>query len=199
MLQEINMTKTILFGTMLAASMSMYAQENETAKFEVGADYTFTRVNPGGALGSYNSNGGTGFVEYNFNKVFGAVAELGGTYVGSANGVALNNTSFDYLFGPRFNLRRSRFTYYVQTLVGGERFTNGFNPGSASNPVTGASQSNFAAAIGGGVDIAVTNHIAIKPIQVEYLITQVSPGDSLHYVQNNLRYSAGVVFRLGSK
>jgi opacity protein-like surface antigen len=65
--------------------------------------------------------------------------------------------------------------------------------------VTGASQSNFAAAIGGGVDIAVTNHIAIKPIQVEYLITQVSPGDSLHYVQNNLRYSAGVVFRLGSK
>jgi opacity protein-like surface antigen len=82
--------------------------------------------------------------------------------------------------------------------VGGERFSNGFNPGSASNPVTGTSQNNFAAAIGGGVDIAVTNHIAIKPIQVEYVMTQVSPG-SVSYVQNNLRYSAGVVFRLGSK
>ncbi len=193
------MTKTILFGSLLLASMSVYAQETGgTPKYEIGANYTFTRVNPGGALDSYNSNGGSAYVEYNFNKVFGLVADLGGSFVGSPNGVALNNTSFDYLFGPRFNLRRSRFTYYVQTLVGGERFTNGFNPGSTTNPVTGTSQNNFAAAIGGGVDIAVTNHIAIKPIQVEYLITQVSPG-SVNYVQNNLRYSAGVVFRLGSK
>jgi hypothetical protein len=199
--RENNMKKTILFGTLLAVSVGAYAQESgETPKWEIGANYTYTRVNPGGALNSYNSSGGSGYVEYNFNKVFGLVADLGGSNVGSVNGVSLNNTTFDYLFGPRFNLRRSRFTYYVQTLVGGERFSNGFNPGSAANPVTNASQNGFAAAIGGGVDIAITSHIAVKPIQVEYLMAQISPaGGSVNYVQNNLRYSAGVVFRLGSK
>ncbi len=201
LLQERNMRKTILFGTLLAVGMAANAQETaETPKWEIGANYTYTRVNPGGALDSYNSNGGSAYAEYNFNKVFGLVADLGGTHAGTDNGIALNNTTFEYLFGPRFNLRHSRFNYYVQTLVGGERFSNGLNPGSTSNPVTNASQNNFAAAIGGGVDIALTSHIAVKPIQVEYLLTQISPaGGSLNYVQNNLRYSAGVVFRFGSK
>jgi hypothetical protein len=49
------------------------------------------------------------------------------------------------------------------------------------------------------VDIAVTNHIAVKPIQVEYLLSEVSPQGGPNFAQNNLRYSAGIVFRLGSK
>ena len=61
-------------------------------------------------------------------------------------------------------------------------------------------QNNFASAFGGGLDIAVTNHIAFKPIQVEWLTTQISnSAANVNYVQNNLRYSAGVVFRFGAK
>ena len=73
------MRKTILFGTLLAVGMAANAQETaETPKWEIGANYTYTRVNPGGALDSYNSNGGSAYAEYNFNKVFGLVADLGG-------------------------------------------------------------------------------------------------------------------------
>lgn len=191
------MNKTILFGMFLAAGVAASAQEvAETPKVEVGVNYTYVRVNPGGTLGGFNENGGSAYAEYNFNKVFGVVADLGGTYAGTVNGVAVNDRSFDYLFGPRFNLRHQRLTIYAQTLFGGERLTNGFNP--AGNGFFAASQNNFAAAFGGGVDIALTNHIAVKPIQIEYLMTQVAPG-TLSYVQNNVRYSAGVVFRLGSK
>lgn len=125
------------------------------------------------------------------------VGELGANYAGSANGVYLGNTTFEYLFGPRFNWRHSRFTPYVQALVGGERFSNGLNPASSS-PRLLTSQNNFAAAFGGGVDFALTNHIAVKPIQVEWLTAQVS-NSNLSYAQNNVRYSAGVVFRFGSK
>jgi len=58
----------------------------------------------------------------------------------------------------------------------------------------------FATALGGGVDVRLTDHIAVKPIQVEYFMTQLpSAATNLHYAQNNLRYSAGVVFRFGSK
>lgn len=193
------MNKAFVWGTLLIAGLTASAQEvSETPRAEVGVDYTYIRVNPGGSLGSFNQNGGSAYAEYNFNRVFGLVADLGGSYVGTANGYSLDNTSFTYLFGPRFNLRRSRYTFYVQTLVGGERLSYGFNPGGIS-PLLGNSQNDFAAAIGGGVDIALTNHIAIKPIQVEYLLSEITPGAGLNFAQNNLRYSAGVVFRFGSK
>jgi len=194
------MQKTLLIGTLLTAGAAAYAQETvETPKIEVGANYTYIRDNPGGALGSYNANGGSGYVEYNFNKFFGMVADLGGTRAGTDNGFALNTTAFEYRFGPRVNFRHSRFTPYIQTLVGGERLSNGLNPG-APDPRLAGSQNNFAAEIGGGLDITLTSHIAVKPFEVDYLLSQVSPsGTNLNYVQNNFRYSAGVVFRFGSK
>jgi hypothetical protein len=194
-------TKAFVLGTLLSLGVVASAQENTpTPKFEVGANYTYTRVNPGGTLGSYNANGGSAYVEYNLNKVVGLVADLGATRVGDVNGIQLQNTSFDYLFGPRFNWRRSgRFTPYVQTLFGGERYSNAFNP-NATNPSLGTSQNHFAAAFGGGLDVRVTDHIAFKPIQIEYLTAQVPAGTSnQNFAQNNLRYSAGVVFRFGAK
>jgi len=193
------MRKLSLFAlSLLGSAVVLSAQEVTTPVVEVSGSYSYTRVNPGGSLPSYNANGGFGTVEYNVNRVLGVVAQIGADRVGTVNGIALNNTNFTYLFGPRFNWRLPRFTPYVQTLVGGERFSSAYNP--TSGAVTGASQNNFAAAIGGGVDVNLTNHIALKPIEVEYLIAQVPQGGSnLTYVQNNLRYSAGVVFRFGSK
>jgi opacity protein-like surface antigen len=190
----------LLLGSLLAFGVTAVAQEAaETPKIEVGLNYSYLRVNPGGTLSSYNANGGSGTFQYNFSKSFGLVADLGANYVGSANGVQIGNTSFEYLFGPRYTWRHSRFSPYVQTLFGGERFSNGFNPASSS-PLLGTSQNNFAAAFGGGLDVTVTNHIAVKPIQVEYLMTQFAPGSgSPTSVSNNVRYSTGLVFRFGSK
>ncbi len=188
----------ILLGTVLVFGVVASAQETAPAA-EVGFSYSYTRVNPGGALSSANANGGYGYVEYNFNRVVGLVADLGANYVGNAGGVQLQNTTFQYLFGPRFNWRMSRFTPYLQTLVGGQRFSSGLDP-SSSTPRLASAQNNFAAAIGGGIDYNLTKHIALKPIQVEYLVAEVSPfGRNVNFVQNNLRYSAGVVFRFGSK
>jgi peptidoglycan-associated lipoprotein len=58
-------------------------------------------------------------------------------------------------------------------------------------------------AFGGGVDIGLTRHLAIRAAQVDYLRTQFSARDalltglssSLGNRQNSMRYSAGVVFR----
>jgi hypothetical protein len=60
-------------------------------------------------------------------------------------------------------------------------------------------------AAGGGLDINWTKHISIKPIQVEYVMTQFdsarlggsTTGFGDH--QNDVRYSAGVVFRFGGE
>jgi outer membrane immunogenic protein len=193
-------THGILLGTLLVFSVAASTQEEAlTPVAEVGFSYSYTRVNPGGILSGANANGGYGYVEYNFNKVVGLVADLGANHVGNAGGVQLGDTTFEYLFGPRFNWRKSRFTPYMQVLVGGQRLSNGLDP-SSTTPRLASSQNNFAAAVGGGVDFNLTRHIAVKPIQLEYLAAQVSPGGrNLDFVQNNLRYSAGVVFRFGSK
>ncbi len=191
--------RTIILGAMVTSGIAAYAQEATTPLIETGLDYSFTRVNPGGSLTSYMANGGSGFVEYNLNHVVGLVADLGANYIGNVNGFPIDNTTFTYLFGPRFNWRMSRFTLYAQTLVGGARFSNAYDPASP-NPVLATSENTFAAAIGGGVDYRLTDHIAIKPIQVEYLMTQLpSSFANVNEVQNNLRYSAGIVFRVGSK
>jgi len=190
---------TIVLGTILVSGLTVSAQENETPVTEVGLTYSFTRVNPGGSLSSYTANGGSGTFEYNVNRFVGLVADLGANYVGNVNGVLLNNTTFTYLFGPRFNWRKSRLTPYVQALVGGARLSNAFDP-SSSTPVLGGSENVFATALGGGIDVRPNNHIALKPIQLEYFMAEFpSSVAKVNVVQNDLRYSAGVVFSFGSK
>jgi opacity protein-like surface antigen len=191
--------RTIILGAIVTSGFAAYAQEATTPQIETGIAYSFTRVNPGGNLTSYTANGGYSFVEYNLNHVVGLVADLGANYVGNVNGFPVDNTTFTYLFGPRFNWRASRLTMYAQTLVGGARFSNAYDPESPV-PVLGTSENTFAAAIGGGVDYRLTDHLAIKPIQLEYFMTQLpSSYTNVKEVQNNLRYSAGIVFRIGSK
>lgn len=194
------MRKHVLVGSLLLAfGVAASAQEVVTPKIETGLNYSFTHDNPGGFVPSYNANGGFGYVQYNFSKSFGLVADLGANYVGAANGVSIGNTTFEYLFGPRFTWRHSRISPYVQTLVGGERYSNGFNP-AVPFSLLQTSQNNFAMAIGGGVDVTVTNRIAVQPVQVDYLMTEFSPGSGFpSNAANGLRYSAGVVFRFGSK
>ena len=58
-------------------------------------------------------------------------------------------------------------------------------------------------AFGGGVDIGLTRHLAIRAVQVDYIRTQFNSIDalttglssSLGNRQNNFRYSTGIVFR----
>jgi hypothetical protein len=69
-----------LSGVLLMSSVVVNAQETApTSQFEVGFNYGFTRVNPGGTAADFTQNGGSGYVEYNVNRVVGLVADLGAT------------------------------------------------------------------------------------------------------------------------
>jgi hypothetical protein len=52
------------------------------------------------------------------------------------------------------------------------------------------------AAAGGGLDYNLNNRIAIKPIQVEYVMTQIDSANGFGSDQNDVRYSDNVVFRI---
>ena len=49
------------------------------------------------------------------------------------------------------------------------------------------------------MDYRLTDRIALKPIQVEYVMTQLDSANGFGSHQNDLRYSAGVAFRFGAK
>jgi outer membrane immunogenic protein len=82
----------------------------------------------------------------------------------------------------------------LQALFGGGRaggtlYTVGFQQRSA--PLS--AKNSFAMALGGGLDLNVSRHIAIRAFQADWLYTQSPNGTNNR--QNNLRITAGIVFR----
>jgi opacity protein-like surface antigen len=170
--------------------------QDVTPRFEAYAGYYYTRFNvnanvPGIApSAAYNGNGGGGQIEYNVNHWLGAVGDLGGFVATSSGNGAFAGAGFTYLFGPRVNFRRGKVAPFAQALFGGVRTTDGIAQSTGT-------ENNFAMTAGGGIDFKVSKHISVRPVQAEYFMTKIP--DGLNNRQNNFRYSAGVVFRLGGR
>ena len=180
---------TLVLGVFALCGAVMNAQEISTPKYEVGLSYSWLHVNSGNFDRQQTENGGSGYFEYNLNKTVGLVADFGG-YANTRQGI--DDTSMTYMFGPRFNWRHSRLTPYAQFLFGGAYVWN--SPAGVST-----TQNAFATAAGGGLDYKLTRRIALKPIQVEYVMTQIDSTQGLGNHQNDIRYSGGVVFQFGEK
>ena len=178
---------TSILSVFLAFGVTVHAQEISTPKYEVGLNYSWLHVNSANNDYQRTGNGGSGYFEYNLNKTVGLIADFGG-YANTRKGI--DDKLLTYMFGPRFNWRHSRLTPYVQFLFGGGYVWSG---------PTSTTQNAFATAAGGGVDYQLTDHIAFKPIQVEYAMTQIDSARGFGSHQNDVRYSGGVVFRFGSK
>ncbi len=133
---------------------------------------------------SYNLNGGGGQLAYNFNNWFGVAGDLAGYALTPG---FIHDAAMTYLAGPRFTLRRRRASPFVQSLFGGALSDDGITNAGLT--------SVFAMTAGGGVDFRVSRHVAVRPVQVEYLLMKFPDGANNR--QNSFRYSSGVVFRLG--
>ena len=167
-------------------------EAQETPAFEVSAGYDYVRYNanpriPGVPTSeNVNANGVNGQFAFNPYSRVGLVAEVAG-YAIARQGFATTH-EVSSLFGPRINLRRRRITPFVQTLFGRQWAEDGFTFGSV-----GA----FAMTVGGGIDVRISRHIAIRPAQAEYFLTKFNDGNNNR--QNNFRFGAGIVFRFAEK
>jgi opacity protein-like surface antigen len=215
------MTKsfTIIGAGLLCA---MIAAAQDVPRMETFLGYTYVRANSATNVPAFSANGGSGQFAYNFNKWIGFVADLGAVHNGNISGVNLDNTTANFLFGPRVSLRYSRLRPYFQTLFGGVYGTASTSilatlPPSPSNPIflpgqpvipdnnavtarLTASQTAFAMAIGGGLDLKISKHMSFRPIGLDYYMTRLqnlrTQGDNN---QNNLRYTAGFNFTFGAQ
>ncbi len=159
--------------------------------------YDYINFAPGTPFANFNNHGATGSFTYNASRWLGLTAEAGGyqfnrnlfPVTGSNSGV--NGAFVSYLFGPRLNWRKfDRFVPFGEFLLGGAH--------AGSDLVGGQSQSAFALATGGGIDVVLTKNLAWRFAQLDYLMTSFS-GSAVGSTgrQNNFRAGTGVVVRFG--
>ena len=166
-------------------------------RYEFSAMYDYINFAPGDPFANFNSHGGSGSFTYNASKWLGLTGEFGGyrfdrdlfPLTGSSTPVSGGFVS--YLFGPRLNWRKfDHFVPFGEFLVGGA--TGG------TELIGTATQSAFAMAAGGGVDMVLTKNLAWRVAQLDYLMTSFS-GSAVTATgrQNNFRAGTGLVLRFG--
>jgi outer membrane immunogenic protein len=161
---------------LLGFALFLFTLPSRAQSVDASVGYSYFRL---GGSGGINQNGISGSVAYNPNRFLGIVGDFGG-YHASPGGVSLN--TYTYLFGPRLSLRNpSKFTPFAQLLFGGSRVTVGSGGGSSNQ---------FAYSLGGGVDVGLLPHLALRP-QLDYVglrnsgqntnCTRVSVGFVVHF------------------
>jgi len=136
------------------AAMFWAAIPSQAQSVDASLGYSYFRL---GGSGGLNQNGLSGSVAYNPNRWLGIVGDIGG-YHASPSGVSVN--TYTYMFGPRLSLHNpSSITPFVQALLGGSRITVGSGGGSSNQ---------FAYSVGGGVDVRLLPHLALRP-QLDYI------------------------------
>jgi len=136
--------------------------------------------------------------QYNLNKLLGVTADISGHY-GRLQPNIPNSHSYTFVFGPTFSYRAEHSTIFAHTLFGG----NDTKVVMASGPGNSASDTAFAMALGGGIDIKINQRFAIRLGQLDWLYTHHDlskvrvDGLVLRDHQSNIRYAGGVVINFG--
>lgn len=105
---------------------------------------------------------------------------------------------FNLLGGPQYRFRNSsRVTPFVRALAGVAHTRARLQVPSLNSTDT-ASSTDFALAIGGGLDVSVSKRVGLRVFQVDYNPIFLSGGNELGFGNtraDNVRFSFGVVFK----
>jgi opacity protein-like surface antigen len=195
-------------GTTTTTSVAATGPLHEYPKAEVDFGYSFVNVHPDlQPITSFNVNGGGAAFVYNASRLIGIKAEFmdytggGGAQLRALgfNGNVSGNI-FTYLFGPQVKKHSGRFQPFGEALFGAAHsgtFADIYNEIHGIS-AAGNSNNSFAMELGGGIDIPVTKHIAIRPVEVDYLLTRFG-AQNYSASQNNFRYMVGVNIGIGGK
>jgi hypothetical protein len=187
----------LMIGMGWMSALGAQPETPQYAPLEVSFSYSYARANAGpGQCGCFNMNGGSTEVAFHAYRALSVVADLTGEQVGSI-GPAVGLSLVSFTVGPRYSFRfsgekRSRYTPFVQGLVGSAHGFNGLFP-VGSGSLSGAGTA-LAVLAGGGLDLSINRHVAIHAIQADYLRTQLP--NAAGNQQNLLRVSAGIVLRV---
>jgi hypothetical protein len=186
---------TLLIGVTLLAPAGLVAQQ--APELDVAVTYSAQQGTVRGG-GDFWAQGGSAEVSATFYHGLGETMNVAGTHVSSISPSGVPLTMVTSTFGPRYTWSHplhggsvKGFNLFGQALIGVAQGLDSVFP----SPTGARSDVNdFALQIGGGADLLLSRHFAVRALQVDWLRTQFPNGGS--NVQNNLRLGAGIVFRL---
>jgi opacity protein-like surface antigen len=185
-------------GYLLALSLVFSFAASAQEKVDAYLGYSYVHQSFANGLTTFNLNGGVGQVAVYPTSWFGIVGEIGAYAPGTIaipsipESINPSGAQLSYMFGPRIAFRHGRLQPYVQGLFGGYHTSQ-----SLAQVQGAANQNSFAMAIGGGVDLKISHHFAIRLAQVDYFMTRLNNSalSTSSITQNNFRYSGGIIFR----
>jgi hypothetical protein len=179
--------KLLLLGCIFAVASRASAQEPETPRVQVFGGYSYTHFDSKtfGYSGGSDLNGGTVMVAGNLLHNFGGLAQVS---VSGGAGITLR----DMLFGPQYLYPRGNFLFFAHALFGRARASVNA-PTQALNDQIEPLDTQNELAFGGGVDMSFRNRFSIRLAELDYTHTSLFQQD-----QNNLRFSAGIVYHWGA-
>jgi outer membrane immunogenic protein len=123
-------------------------------------------------------------------SVVGDVSGLHTVSTGGSSGVGLDMVTAT--FGPRYTWSSAhrRYAVFGQALVGEAHGMNSVFPNPAG---ANESANSLALYLGGGVNLWLKDHLALRAFEADWLRTQLP--NATTNVQNNLRVGAGLIYR----
>ena len=171
-------------------SSSAHAQASIAAsqlRVDVAGGFTVIRANEGpNVCGCFYMNGGSGELAITNSHNISFVTNVGYTSQTNIGNIDRNLALLTVLEGGRYTLGSGRVSAFGQGSVGFAK--------TSTNYKIDQSAARVALAVGGGVDLRVSNHFSIRPAEAEYLFTTIPNGQN--NFQNQLRMTAGVVFHV---
>lgn len=183
-----------LLSLLLLVNTPALAQD--VARGEIYGGYSYLSSQTNGVTPARQSyNGWESSFSMNLSKRFAAESDLSGFYqkldvVGlgtSPTGTTISLRDYSIFAGPRVNFRRTFF----HALFGLDRLA-GSGTGFSS------SQNKFGGAVGGGVEWNLSRFFALRT-SADYVFTHHNIFGGPAALQNNLRATAGLVYRFGGR
>jgi opacity protein-like surface antigen len=200
---EERMRKGLLI-TLVIVCCGVYAvaqQDYHKAEVFGGWNYYHFDVGAGTTNGASNSSSDGINVDgtYYFKKYLGFTADLQWNKktfpAGTITPNTADTTEWGLAFGPRFKGHFGRVEPFGDVLLGFNRI------GATEHGFPTESDTAFAMKVGGGVDVGVAKHFAIRVGEFSYYMTRYANAGNqdIHLngkgTQNNLTFATGIVIR----
>ncbi len=190
------MRKLLLTVSFLLA-LPLVTLAQDAPKVEVFGGYSYLNPNGGDDLHGWNAS-----VTGNVNKWFGIKSDFSGYYEGynTVGGAKVRVSDHFFLAGGQFTYRGNDRVQPFAHLMAGTVLLRSRATRNCALTTAGClsdvriSDSGFALVAGGGVDLKIAKHLALRLIQADYV-----------YVRNNgindhgFRLSTGLVGRVGEQ
>ena len=211
------MKKLLLLALAIFFAVAAFAQD--APKVQVAVNYSYLYSPHDSFVASSSFNGGSASLSYFFFKHLGLKAEFAdyGSYgqlvTVPANTQGCNRQSncnlsvhgnvYTYTAGPVLRFKFKRVLPFAEVMFGGIHnnfYADLYNTctiqGECINLSRTPNNNSFDLTVGGGFDLPFSQHIAFRPIEVDWVRTGFgNPTVIGNSTQNNLRAQVGIVFK----